>query len=82
MSTEKIHAKSLDDDYFIRNAIYCFLHYFPDHKWVPIYKELIKRETFNNVKSDDSKTSRPAQRRKATIIKDAEVKRIRSYIKS
>ena len=48
MSTEKqASSKSLDDDYFIKNAISCFLHYYPDHKWAPIYKELRERESFN-----------------------------------
>jgi hypothetical protein len=48
MSTEKQpSSKSLDDDYFIKNAISCFLHYYPDHKWAPIYKELRERESFN-----------------------------------
>lgn len=42
-----MEAKSLDDDYFIKNAISCFLHYYPDHKWAPIYKELRQRESFN-----------------------------------
>ncbi|OUV26364.1 MAG: hypothetical protein CBC48_15560 [bacterium TMED88] len=75
MSTEKLVDKSLDDDYFIRNAIYCFLHYFPDHKWAPIYKELMKRETFNNVEPNDTKAPSRPQRRKTTIIsKDTKAK--------
>jgi hypothetical protein len=41
-----MQAKSLDDDYFIKNAILCFLHHYPNHKWTPIYEELAKRDTF------------------------------------
>jgi hypothetical protein len=42
------NAKSLDDDYFIKNAIMCWLHYFgDDHKWSPIYKELAKRDSYS-----------------------------------
>ena len=35
-----MQSKSLDDDYFIKNAILCFLHHYPKHKWTPIYEEL------------------------------------------
>jgi len=56
-------AKSLDDDYFVRNAIYCWLYYMSDkHEMVPIYKELLTRESFN-VQSPPTKP-RPARRRK------------------
>jgi hypothetical protein len=41
-----MQSKSLDDDYFIKNAILCFLHYYPNHKWTAIYEELAKRDTF------------------------------------
>ena len=38
-------AKALDEDYFIRNAIYCWLYYFDEkHKWHSIYKDLAERE--------------------------------------
>ncbi len=37
-------AKSLDDDFFIKKAIACWLYHFPDHKWAPIYKDLVKRD--------------------------------------
>ena len=39
-------SKSLDDDYFIKNAIMCWLHHYGDknHKWDAIYKELAQRE--------------------------------------
>ncbi len=36
-----------DDDWFIRNAIYCWLHYFKDtHQWHAKYSELAKRESY------------------------------------
>ena len=36
-----------NDDWYIRNAIYCWLHYFDeDHQWHAKYSELAKRETF------------------------------------
>ena len=56
------NAKSLDDDFFIKNAIYCWLHYYgnKDHKWEPIYQELAKRDTFK-----PQPKPRPARRRKA-----------------
>ena len=58
MSTEKqASSKSLDDDYFIKNAISCFLHYYPDHKWAPIYKELRERESFNQPETVIAKPS-------------------------
>ena len=39
-----MNVKSLDDDFFLKNAIACWLYHFPDHKWVPIYTDLIKRD--------------------------------------
>ena len=39
-----MNAKSLDDDFFIKNAIACWLYHFPEHKWTPIYKDLVKRD--------------------------------------
>ena len=44
-----MQSKSLDDDYFIKNAILCFLHHYPNHKWTGIYEELAKRDTFKDV---------------------------------
>ena len=43
-------AKSLDDDYFIKNAIMCWLYYYGDknHKWDAIYKELAERTTYTH----------------------------------
>ena len=55
-------AKALDEDFFIRNAIHCWLYYFDEkHKWHPIYTELAKRETFINVPAK----SKPRRARRA-----------------
>jgi len=36
-----------DDDWFIRNAIYCWLNYFgEEHQWHAKYTELAQRETY------------------------------------
>ena len=59
-----MNAKSLDDTYFIKNAIACWLHYFPEHKWTPIYKEMIKRDSFNT--QPQPSKPRAARRRKPT----------------
>ena len=49
-----------NDDWYIRNAIYCWLHYYDeDHQWHAKYSELAKRETF-------LPKPRRAKRRKAT----------------
>ena len=39
-----MNAKSIDDDFFIKNAIACWLYHFPEHKWAPIYEDLVKRD--------------------------------------
>jgi len=39
-----MNAKSIDDDFFIKNAIACWLYHFPEHKWAPIYTDLVKRD--------------------------------------
>ena len=51
MSTSKTtndgKAKALDEDFFIRNAIHCWLYYFDEkHKWHSIYKDLAERESY------------------------------------
>ena len=74
-----MNAKSLDDTYFIKNAIACWLHYYPEHKWVSIYQEMMKRDSFNtqpqpepigtinSMDADEPKPKpRPARRRKQT----------------
>lgn len=65
-----MNAKSLDDTYFIKNAIACWLHYFPEHKWTPIYKEMMKQDSFNTQPQPDPPPPRAARRRKTTS-KDA-----------
>ena len=51
-------SASHDDDFFIKNAIACWLFHFPDHKWTPIYEDLVKRD-FN---AAPKPTPRPARR--------------------
>jgi hypothetical protein len=65
-STEKQSAKSVDDHYFLINAISCWLYHFPEHKWTPIYRELAKRKSFN---TEEQKvvTPRRARRRKPKV---------------
>ncbi len=58
-------SKSLDDDFFIKNAILCFLYYYPKHKWAPIYEELAKRNTFTK----KTRTQRTPQSRKSNAKK-------------
>jgi hypothetical protein len=49
-----------DDDWFIRNAIYCWLNYFgEEHQWHAKYTELAHRDTY-------LPKPRPAKRRKTT----------------
>ena len=52
-----MQSKSLDDDYFIKNAILCFLHHYPNHKWTAIYEELASRETFTKTVSTTTRKS-------------------------
>ena len=61
-----MEAKSLDDDYFIKNAIGCFLHYYPEHKWAPIYRELLNRDSFIQPEPTIA-TPRAARRRKPKV---------------
>jgi len=56
-----VNVEPKDDDWFIRNAIYCWLNYFDeDHQWHSKYSELAQRESYL------PKKPRPAKRRKAT----------------
>ena len=56
-------AKALDEDFFIRNAIYCWLYYFDEkHKWHSIYKDLAERESYIN----DTPKPKPRRARRAT----------------
>ena len=51
-----------DDDWFIRNAIYCWLNYFgEEHQWHAKYTELAHRESYL-----PKPKPRPARRRKKT----------------
>ena len=41
------NVKPHNDDFYIRNAIYCWLHYFnEEHQWHAKYSELAKRDTY------------------------------------
>ena len=63
-------SKSLDDNYFIKNAILCWLHHYGNqgHRWDSIYKELAQRDTYINMESNDAKPKpRPARRRKPKV---------------
>ena len=52
--------KEHDDDYFIKNAVLCWLHHYGDkgHKWDAIYKELAARDTYTKPQQQQ-----PQQRR-------------------
>ena len=38
--------KKFDDNYFIKNAILCWLHHYPNHRWTPVYEELSLRDEY------------------------------------
>lgn len=61
------NAKSLDDNYFIKNAIMCWLYHYGDrdHKWDAIYKELAERDTFTQVKPQSRRAKRAPSKTKA-----------------
>jgi len=66
MNTEKQPSNttaSLDDDFFVRNAVKCWLYYFKGNKWEHVYHKLLERETFNTTETHVA-TPRPARRRK------------------
>ena len=58
-----MESKSLDDNYFIKNAILCWLHHYgnKDYRWYAIYKELAERDVY--IKPDAKPKPRPARRR-------------------
>jgi len=68
MSTEKQpnEALSLNDEYFIKNAISCWLHHFPNHKWTPIYEELRNRDSYLTSEVDPIAKPRPPRKAKST----------------
>ena len=65
-STEKPKHKIIDHDWFIKNAIGCWLNYYPEHQWAPIYRELQSRD-FSI--SEEPKVVKPrrARRRKPKV---------------
>lgn len=57
--------QKFDDNYFIKNAILCWLHHYPNHRWTPIYEELSLRDKYvadEEVALPEVK-KRPAQRK-------------------
>ena len=62
-----MNDKSHDENFLIKNAIYCWLHHFPHHEWTDRYKELATRDTFTRMDAIEPKPKpRPARRRKPT----------------
>lgn len=59
-----MNSKSLNDDFFIKNAILCWLHHYPNHKWTAIYEELAERDSYvtQPVKPITKPTSRKRSR--------------------
>lgn len=49
--------KEKSDDWLIKNAIGCWLHYYPNHPWTDRYKELVKLDTFTNTQRTPRKRS-------------------------
>jgi hypothetical protein len=52
-------TKTLDDEFFIRNAILGWMHHYPNHRFTPFYEEILSRE-----KIIAKPKPRPARRRK------------------
>jgi hypothetical protein len=52
-------TSSLNDDYFIKNAILCWLHHYPNHQWTGIYKELAERDSYVTKSDSDDLQSQP-----------------------
>lgn len=59
-------SKSLNDDFFIKNAIYCWLHYFgnKDHQWEAIYKELAERDSYTTPQPEPTPPPRRTRAKK------------------
>jgi len=55
------------DDWLIRNAIGCWLHYFPEHPWRERYEELVKRKVYLTPPKP-----RPARKRSQSRSKDTD----------
>ena len=58
----------MNDNLLIENAILAFLHHYPDHKWAPLYGELLaKIKDLNDAKSNQTtvqRRGRPAKRQR------------------
>ena len=62
-----MNLKPQDDNFYIRNAIYCWLHYYGDknHKWDAIYKELAERDSYTTSQPEPSPPPRRTRAKKA-----------------
>jgi len=62
-----MNLKPQDDNFYIRNAIYCWLHYYGDknHKWDAIYKELAERDSYTTPQPKPSPPPRRTRAKKA-----------------
>jgi len=54
------------DSWLIKNAIGCFLHYYPDHEWAARYKELVKIDKFTTTQPKKRSQSPRARKPDAT----------------
>ena len=61
---------SHDDAFFIKNAIACWLHHYPDHMWTDKYNQLLKSDVLSCMDANDRPPPkpRPARRRKPKTI--------------
>ena len=59
------NVESHDDNFFIKNAILCWLHHYGDqgHRWNDVYKELAERDVYISMEPDAKPKPRPARRR-------------------
>jgi hypothetical protein len=60
-----VKSKSLDDDYFIKNAVLCWLHHYGNkgHRWDDIYKELASRDTYTTTKPTPRRATKTTTKR-------------------
>ena len=58
------------DSWLIKNAIGCFLHYYPDHEWSARYKELVKIDEFTTTQPKKRSQSTRTRKPDATNGKD------------
>ena len=61
-----MNLKPQDDNFYIRNAIMCWLHYFGDknHQWDAIYKELAERDSYTTPQPEPSPPPRRTRAKK------------------